>query len=124
MTTHDDAPVVEHDAEPESTEQLRKEIEETRAELGETVEALAAKADVKGQIKEKVSTSTEQLKEKVSTGTEQVRETASAVSASLPEPVRQAAEAIPDTVRSRLPAIAGALGLLFVWRMIRRTRSK
>jgi hypothetical protein len=33
---------------------LRSEIEQTRAELGETVEELAARADVKARAKEKV----------------------------------------------------------------------
>ncbi len=31
-------------------EQIQREIEETRRELGDTVEALAAKADVKAQV--------------------------------------------------------------------------
>jgi type VI protein secretion system component VasF len=31
-------------------EQIREEIDETRRELGDTVEALAAKADVKTQV--------------------------------------------------------------------------
>ncbi len=36
-----------------SAEQLREEIAESRGELGETVEALTANADVKGQAKAK-----------------------------------------------------------------------
>jgi len=40
---------------------LRAEIKQTRAELGETVQALAAKADVKARAKEQV----EQTKQKV-----------------------------------------------------------
>jgi hypothetical protein len=36
-----------------SAEQLRAEIEETRADLGDTVEALAAKTDVKTRAREK-----------------------------------------------------------------------
>jgi hypothetical protein len=35
---------------PTEPEDLRREIEQTRAELGETVEALAAKADVKARV--------------------------------------------------------------------------
>ena len=35
-------------------DQIQEEIEKTRAELGDTVEALAQKADVKGQAKRKV----------------------------------------------------------------------
>jgi len=83
MTTSEhqdaDAPVVEitPDPDPEISddpEQLREQIRQTRAELGETVEALAAKADVKAQLKEKVSASKEQLQEKISTGKDQLQE--------------------------------------------------
>jgi hypothetical protein len=41
-------------SEPEDPRQLRAQIEETRAELGDTVEALAGKADVKGRAREKL----------------------------------------------------------------------
>ena len=44
------APVTE----TKDPEQIREEIEETRRELGDTVEALAAKADVKARMREKV----------------------------------------------------------------------
>jgi ElaB/YqjD/DUF883 family membrane-anchored ribosome-binding protein len=37
-----------------SPQELREEIEQTREELGDTVEALAAKTDVKAQAKRKV----------------------------------------------------------------------
>ena len=40
--------------ETKDPEQIREEIEETRRELGDTVEALAAKADVKARMREKV----------------------------------------------------------------------
>ena len=36
-------------------EQLQQEIEETRAELGDTVDALAQKADVKARVSENVA---------------------------------------------------------------------
>jgi ElaB/YqjD/DUF883 family membrane-anchored ribosome-binding protein len=36
------------------TEQLREDVEETRAELGDTVEALSQKADVKTQVRQRV----------------------------------------------------------------------
>ena len=38
-------------SETRSPEEIRRDIEETRGELGDTVEALAAKADVKAQAK-------------------------------------------------------------------------
>ena len=47
---------------PDDQEELRAQIEETRSELGDTVEALSAKADVKGQVKDKVEEGKEQLR--------------------------------------------------------------
>jgi ElaB/YqjD/DUF883 family membrane-anchored ribosome-binding protein len=36
------------------TEELRQDVDQTRAELGDTVEALSRKADVKTQVKQKI----------------------------------------------------------------------
>jgi ElaB/YqjD/DUF883 family membrane-anchored ribosome-binding protein len=41
--------------EAKDPEQIREEIEETRRELGDTVEALATKADIKTQAKQKIA---------------------------------------------------------------------
>ena len=54
------APVTE----AKDPEQLREEIEETRRELGDTVEALAAKADVKARVHEKVESTKESVAQK------------------------------------------------------------
>ena len=43
------------EAEARTPEEVKAEIEETRAELGDTVEALVAKTDVKGQAKQAVT---------------------------------------------------------------------
>jgi alkylation response protein AidB-like acyl-CoA dehydrogenase len=48
---------------PSDPDQVREEIAETRAELGDTVEALADKADVKAQAKQKIEQRKEQLRE-------------------------------------------------------------
>ena len=50
--------------EAKDPEQLREEIEETRRELGDTVEALAAKADVKARVHEKVESTKESVAQK------------------------------------------------------------
>ena len=50
--------------EAKDPEQLRDEIEETRRELGDTVEALAAKADVKARLREKVGATKESAAQK------------------------------------------------------------
>ena len=41
--------------EPATAEELQQEIEQTRERLGQTVEELAAKADVKGQARAKAT---------------------------------------------------------------------
>jgi len=50
--------------EAKDPEQIREEIEETRRELGDTVEALAAKADVKARVHDKVETTKESVAHK------------------------------------------------------------
>ena len=50
--------------EERSTEEIQADIARTREELGETAEALAAKADVKGQAKAKVDEVKDSAREK------------------------------------------------------------
>ena len=57
---------------PADPEALRQEIARTRAGLGETVEALAAKADVKTRAQDAVSTSVTAAKLRMREGVEQV----------------------------------------------------
>jgi predicted phage gp36 major capsid-like protein len=66
---------------------LRDEIARTRAELGETVQALAAKADVKARAKEQVEQTKQKVKAQAAEATEKVRDAALAAS----ERVRHAA---------------------------------
>ena len=51
--TQDDAEATAGEA--KSPEQIRADIEQTREELGDTVEALAEKTDVKAQAKSRIS---------------------------------------------------------------------
>ncbi|GAA3397080.1 DUF3618 domain-containing protein [Cryptosporangium minutisporangium] len=60
---------------------LRAEIAEIRAELGDTVEALAAKADVKAQAQAKVDQTKEQFREKAVQAKEQIGHTADSLKA-------------------------------------------
>jgi hypothetical protein len=50
---HSDEAAGEH--QPETEQSIREDIERTRAELGDTVERLAAKADVKARAKHAAS---------------------------------------------------------------------
>ncbi|WP_067502872.1 DUF3618 domain-containing protein [Actinoplanes sp. TFC3] len=71
-------------------EALREEIKQTRAELGETVQALAAKADVKARAKEQVEVTKANAKAKVLETTEKVKASAASAAAAASEKVRAA----------------------------------
>lgn len=78
MSTEQDA--TPGDAAPDSRQALTEEIERTRTELGETVEALAAKADVKaraqdkaGEIAGRLTGTATQVKEQTSVRADQIR---------------------------------------------------
>lgn len=58
-------------------DELRNEIRQTRAELGETVQALAAKADVKARAKETAEQTKQRLLESAQQAKEKVRGQAS-----------------------------------------------
>ena len=67
-------------AAPDDVQQVEQEIERTREQLGETVEQLAAKADVKGrarakaaEVSERVKSKTSQAQNEVAAGAESVR---------------------------------------------------
>ncbi|MFI5937194.1 DUF3618 domain-containing protein [Actinoplanes sp. NPDC051494] len=87
-------------------EALREDIKQTRAELGETVQALAAKADVKARAKEQVEVTKAKAKAQVLDATEKVREvatsaaaTASSAAATASGKVRAATSVAGDKVR-------------------------
>ncbi len=83
-------------------QQIREDIEQTREELGETVEALAAKTDVKAQARAKV----DETKQRALDTVETVRER---VVGTKPADLKEAARAKADTVRSRVEAEATEL---------------
>lgn len=56
----------------DDSHQLEAEIERTREQLGETVEALAAKVDVKARAQRKAGQLTGQLKSKVDQAKKQI----------------------------------------------------
>jgi ElaB/YqjD/DUF883 family membrane-anchored ribosome-binding protein len=58
---------------------IQADIEQTRSELGETVEALSAKMDVKARAKEKVDETKERAKDKATETKERVVEKADAL---------------------------------------------
>lgn len=104
-------------------DQIRAEIEETRAELGETVEALAAKVDVKAQLEEKK----EQFKGRLQEKQDEARATAAEVKEKLfhvtAHDVKNAVRQVPARVQQRRKPVLISLGVLAAW-MLRRRRKR
>lgn len=75
-------------------EELRERVERTRDKLGQTVEALAAKADLKGQAKD--ADLKGQAKDKVATVKEQAAEKAETASGRMRDLTEHAAQRVKD----------------------------
>ncbi|GLX03789.1 DUF3618 domain-containing protein [Microbispora sp. NBRC 16548] len=100
--------------------EVRQEIERTRDHLGDTIEALAAKADVKARAQERVHATTAAARARVAGVTGRVRE-------ATPQPLRGAAGRVGEQAkrRSGLIAAAGAAGTaLLLLRRITRSQGR
>lgn len=97
---------------------VREAIARDRAELADTVQALARKVDVKERVREKVSKGTEQVQQKAGEVREQLRQVT-------PEPARSQLSVLVDMVKERpVPfLVTGALVVgLVLGRMWARER--
>ena len=104
-------------------EVLRRDIERTREELGETVEALSHKADVKAQVAEKVDERKADLRERGDALKAKVSGARERASSAAPDDVKRAVSQVAHTAEQRpFPAIAVAVavGILVGWRIGRR----
>lgn len=121
-TQHDqsDTPA---ESESKSPEEIRAEIDQTREQLGDTVEALAAKTDVKGQAQDRIEAAKQTVADNVTHAKETVtgkkdEYTAKAKEAT-PESASAGAQQLGSTIQENpLPfAAAGAFvaGLLLGW---------
>lgn len=95
-------------------DRLRAEIAETRAELGETVDALSAKLDVKSRLDEKKVEATETVKAKLNEGVATAKQQAARVG-----------EAATDSDgKPTQPAIGAAIGAGVVFLLVVRRRRR
>jgi len=90
---------------------LRAEIERTRADLGNTVAALAAKTDVKARAKDAVADGAESVRRSLSSRADSIR--ASMIGSRLPVSARQ-----PLSVAAG--AMVGALVAALIYAVLRR----
>jgi hypothetical protein len=79
--------------------ELEAGIEQTRQDLGETVEALAAKADVPSRVRDKATRTREQATGTLATLAHRLREKAPQVREQAATPIAKATRAIPEPAR-------------------------
>ena len=92
--------------ETRSPEEIRADIDQTREEVGDTVEALAAKTDVKAQARARV----EEIKRNARAKADEVKAKAQG---STPDSAHQGGAQVVDTVRSNpAPFVLGAAVLV------------
>jgi ElaB/YqjD/DUF883 family membrane-anchored ribosome-binding protein len=116
------------EGEPQSPEQIREEIERTQEQLGDTVEALAHKTDVKAQASARIDAAKESIQETVQGARESVSgtkdELLTKVKQATPESAGAGAQQMSATVQEKpLPfATAAAFmgGVLVGWLFARR----
>jgi sRNA-binding protein len=87
---------------------LRAEIKQTRSELGETVQALAAKADVKARAKEQVEQTKQKVRAQAAEATGKVRDAAVAAGDRVRAAAGQAADKASHTTAQATDTAAHA----------------
>jgi ElaB/YqjD/DUF883 family membrane-anchored ribosome-binding protein len=116
------------EGEAQSPEEIRDEIERTQQQLGDTVEALAHKTDVKAQASARIDAAKESIQETVHDARESVSETKdellNKVRQATPDSAGAGAQQMSATVQEQpLPfatAAAFAVGVLVGWLIGRR----
>jgi hypothetical protein len=116
-------------------EEIRQDIERTREQLGDTVEALAHKVDVPARVKETVHVKAEEVTQHVLEGTGAVQAKVAEVSQDAEQLIDQGLDKLPPPVAARIeplmaalrqrPLLAAAVAVGVVWvlrRLLRRNR--
>lgn len=102
---------------PDNAQELRQEIEDARERLGDTVQELAARADVTARARHKAAE-----KDQLKAGAGAV---AAPVWEATPEPVRQALTKGANAVRQRRAPLAVAASAAFAcWLVVRWSRRR
>ena len=112
-------------APPDDPQALQAEIERTRGQLGDTVEALFAKADVKALARAKAAQTRGRLLAAVRPARQRVTDQTAKASAlfreTTPDPMREAAKRAAQAARKRgVPVAVAGLAVLTGWLIVRR----
>jgi hypothetical protein len=103
----------DRDQDRDEISEVRQEIERTRDDLGDTIEALTAKADVKGRAQERLHETAMGARAKASGVAERVRE-------ATPGPVRGTVGRVGEQARRRPGAFAAAGATVTAFIILRR----
>ncbi|MFN2479605.1 MAG: DUF3618 domain-containing protein [Pseudonocardiaceae bacterium] len=95
-------------------EEIRKDIERTRAQLGDTVEALAHKVDVPARVKDKMHDTKETVQVKAEEVTLQVLEATAVLQAKAVEVAQQTERLIYQALEKMPPPVAARIEPLVV----------
>lgn len=115
---------------PSEREEIVAGIERTRTDLAETVEELAARADVPSRVRGRATEVREQVTGTLTTLTATAREKAphvreqvgASIGKAVPEPARRTTRQAADAVRNRpavLYAVAGVFAVAGLWVWLR-----
>lgn len=110
-------------ASEKSPDEIRGEIEETREELGDTVAAVAEKTDVKAQAKSKVDDVKSQASDKAEEAKAKAKELSDKAKAAAPESPAEGvhqAQTLAKENPKPVAIAAAVVGLLVLWRLLRR----
>ena len=94
---------------PQDRERLKEEIARTRADLGDTVEQLAAKTDVKARGKEAVANVADRAKTQLADATEHAKEAAANVADKAKTHLADASDQAKDAAARAELAVADAV---------------
>ena len=103
-------------------DELQADIEATRAELGETVEALSAKADVPGRAKQKVADTQATITEKATHAKDAVAEKTHAAQSAARDVVTDDTGSLKPAVKRGVPLAAVVAGLVVIGVLVWRRR--
>jgi hypothetical protein len=106
-----------------SPDEIREEIEETRGELGDTVAAVAEETDVKAQAKSKVDDVKAQASAKTDEAKLKAKELSDKAKAAAPESPAEGAQQVQTLAKENpkpLAIAAAVVGLVVLWRLLRR----
>jgi ElaB/YqjD/DUF883 family membrane-anchored ribosome-binding protein len=107
---------------PTDVEQARREVEQTRADMGDTVEALSQKADLKAQYRQRLEARKAALRSRQEELKARAREARGRASGATPDDAKRTASRVAQTAEERpFPAIGVAFGagLLLGWLIAR-----